>query len=60
MKFIFLGEKQDNFGPFENDAMPSHDGRRHNGRKAQWEKAHWEVTPDLPVSQKWTNCFGRS
>ena len=38
MKFIFLGEKQDNFGPFENDAMPSHDGRRHNGRKAQWEE----------------------
>ena len=38
MKFIFLGEKRDNFGPFENDAMPSHDGRRHNGRKAQWEE----------------------
>ena len=38
MKFIFLGGKQDNFGPFENDAMPSHDGRRHNGRKAQWEE----------------------
>ena len=43
MKFIILGEKQDHFGHFENDAIPSHDGRRvngrrHNGRKAQLEE----------------------